>query len=241
MGAHERARLLDEARTLSHIPGRPDPAAFADWQHIVEEWMTDIDTALSDLSTAIGAVGDRLTASLGTLQGEITTLTQSGTADTAALQAAADAIEQDVTALNAIDVPTPTAPSDPAPTDPTDPAAPAAPSDPTDPAAPSDPGTAPGPGTGSDSPIVVPPVDSVPTDPSDPTAPTDPAAVSYYTYAADVNPGDQNGATIPNWVLAPVTASDGMSLYTFSGDATTVDATAWVLYTGTTSADAPAS
>lgn len=71
----------------------------------------------------------------------------------------------------------------------------------------------------------------------DPAAAVTPPAdtPTYYTYSGDVNPGDQNGANISNWALVPnVTTDAGLSLYTFSGDPTTVDTTAWTVYSGAT-------
>jgi peptidoglycan hydrolase CwlO-like protein len=62
-----------------------------------EELMADLQQALTDLDGAVGAVRD----DHARLQAEIDRLAAAGT-DTAALQAAADAIEERVSALNSV-------------------------------------------------------------------------------------------------------------------------------------------
>lgn len=147
--------------------------------------MATIQEALADLDTAVKGVADRQATDHATLQAEIDALKAQGV-DTSALQAAADSIESNVSALNAIAVPTPTDPTAPVedpttpPVDtPTDPAPPV--DTPTDPAPPVDTPTDPAPpvDTPTDpAPPVDTPVDTTPpADPTDPTttAPADPS------------------------------------------------------------------
>lgn len=82
--------------------------------------MADIQQALADLDAAVQGVAQRAAADHADLQAQIDALKAQGV-DTSALQAAADKIEGNVEALNAIDVPAAPAPEptpEPAP-DPT--------------------------------------------------------------------------------------------------------------------------
>lgn len=67
-----------------------------------EEIMATIEQAVTDLTTAVTDAASRVSTDLANLNSEIATLKASGV-DTAGVQAAADSIEANVTALNAID------------------------------------------------------------------------------------------------------------------------------------------
>jgi type II secretory pathway pseudopilin PulG len=192
---HYRVTLSDTQQQIERLAGRVLDRPVRDaliallpiFQLKEVQDMATIQEALADLDAAVQGVAQRTAADHADLQSQIDELKAQGV-DTAALQDAANKIEQRVSDLNAISVPVPTDPTAPVeePTTPTDGGTTTPPVEtPTDPAPPVDTPTDP-------APPVDEPVDTTPpADPTDPTTtapvdtPTDPIAPVDPTVPAD--------------------------------------------------------